>query len=136
LALELNKEQMMEVIPKFLADKKRGISIALFAELCGLSTFHMNDVFVMKQVPLTEYVQRRVNRGYSQFINGEVAVMERYGKRYLEFRKQPKPLLARRNLVTYDGTGFRLDVGIRPRAIDYHRASLDDQLRRKNGRLS
>jgi len=134
--LGLSKRQMMEVIPAFMRDKKRGISIALFAELCGLDPLHLRDVFLNGKYPLTELVQTRVNRAYEHWINGDVAVMVKSGKKYVEFRKQPKPQMVRRRLVTFDGSGFKLDLGIRPKSQDYQRPDLDQQLRRNYGSRS
>ena len=134
--MALSKRQMMEVIPAFMRDKKRGISIALFAELCGLAPLHLRDVFLYGRYPLTELVQTRVNRAYEQWIRGDVAVMMKGNNKYLEFRKQPKPQMVKRRLITYDGSGFKLDLGIRPKAQDYQRPDLDQQLRRTHGSRS
>ena len=126
----------MEVMEKFFADKKRGISIRLFTELCGLTEDHLRDVFQRKNYPLTEFVQRRVNRAYEQWINGDVAVMRFRRDVYLEFRKKPKQTMVRRNLIEFDGNQFKLNIGVRPKADDYRRDDLDAQIRRKHGRLS
>lgn len=134
--MALSKRQMMEVIPAFLRDKRRGISVALFAELCGLNPLHLRDVFLNGKYPLTELVQTRVNRAYEQWIRGDVAIMMKSGKKYLEFRKQPKPQMVKRRLITYDGSGFKLDLGIRPKSQDYQRPNLDQQLRRTHGSRS
>lgn len=134
--MALSKRQMMEVIPAFLRDKRRGISVALFAELCGLNPLHLRDVFLNGKYPLTELVQTRVNRAYEQWVRGDVAIMMKSGKKYLEFRKQPKPQMVKRRLITYDGSGFKLDLGIRPKSQDYQRPNLDQQLRRIHGSRS
>lgn len=126
----------MEVMPAFLRDKRRGISVALFAELCGLNPLHLRDVFLNGKYPLTELVQTRVNRAYEQWVRGDVAIMMKSGKKYLEFRKQPKPQMVKRRLITYDGSGFTLDLGIRPKSQDYQRPNLDQQLRRIHGSRS
>jgi hypothetical protein len=44
--------------------------------------------------------------------------------------------MVRRHLITWNGEGFKLDMGIRPKSQDYQRESLDNQIRRKHGRLS
>jgi hypothetical protein len=134
--LALSKRQMMEVIPAFLRDKRRGISVALFAELCGLNPLHLRDVFLNGKYPLTELVQTRVNRAYEQWVRGDVAIMMKSGKKYLEFRKQPKPQMVKRRLITYDGSSFKLDLGIRPKSQDYQRPNLDQQLRKNHGSRS
>jgi hypothetical protein len=125
----LTKAQMMEELPKFFADKNRGISLPHFAELCGVDHYHLRDIFIYKKVPLTERVQRRVNKIYAQVLNGEIRTMQRGLKRWVEYRETPKPAMVRRTLLTFDGQGFKLDVGIRPRAEDYRRRSLDEQMK-------
>jgi len=62
--------------------------------------------------------------------------MVKSGKKYVEFRKQPKPQMVKRRLVTFDGNGFKLDLGIRPKSQDYQRPDLDQQLRRNYGSRS
>ena len=71
----LSKATLMRLMDRFYADKKRGISIELFAELAGVSESILNSVFRDKIVPLSEYVQRRVSKAYLSWMQGEVAVM-------------------------------------------------------------
>jgi hypothetical protein len=127
----LTKAQLLEELPKFLADKNRGISVEMFAELCGLHKSHIYDVFVHKTEPLTEYVQRRVNKAYAQVIGGEIRIMQRGLRRFMEYREEPKPSMVRRSLIAWDGAGFKLDIGVRPRAEDYRRQNLQTQMKGK-----
>jgi hypothetical protein len=125
------KKDLLLVIGKFLRDENRGISIQLFADLCGVNMSHMRDVFIAKCVPLTEAMQRKIDKGYKAVLEGRVAVMEnRDGTRYVEYRKTPKPRLTRSTgLQVVDGQ-IKIKVGIRNRA-DYSTSTLDEQLRRK-----
>ena len=125
------KGQLLEEMPKFLADKNRGISIAMFAELCGTHPSHLMDVFVRKSEPLTERLQRRVNKAYGQVLAGEIRIMQRGLRRYMEYREEPKPSMVRRSLIAWDGAGFKLDIGVRPRADDYRRQDLQTQMKGK-----
>ena len=125
------KAQLLEEMPKFLADKNRGISIAMFAELCGTHQSHLMDVFVRKSEPLTERLQRRVNKAYGQVLAGEIRIMQRGLRRYMEYREEPKPSMVRRSLIAWDGAGFKLDIGVRPRAEDYRRQDLQTQMKGK-----
>ena len=49
----LSKRELTKHMQRFNADKDRGISIALFAELAGISVGHFYDVFIYNKEPLT-----------------------------------------------------------------------------------
>jgi AraC-like DNA-binding protein len=130
----LSRAELLRIIPKFLADENRGISIKLFAELCGVDASHIRKIFITQESPLTEHVQRRVNKAYRHVLDGEVAVMEdRKGHRFVEYRKQPKPRLARSmGLEVQDGR-IKIKLGVRNR-MDYSGYTLDEQLKgKRNG---
>jgi len=87
----LSKKQLMKEIKLFLQDKDRGISIELFGELAGLSSHHIEEVFLQESRPMTEYTQKRVNRAYEIWKSGRVKVMRKFtGHRYVDFRKEPE----------------------------------------------
>jgi len=73
----LSKTELKRQIKKFLHDKDRGISVALFAELSGVSKTMLMDVFYYEKEPLSEMVQRRVNKAYMQWKAGSVKIMKR-----------------------------------------------------------
>ena len=82
----LTKVELKRQIKRFLQDKDRGISIALFAELAGIHKEHLLDVFMTDDAPLTEYVQNRVSRAYQQWKAGKVKVMQRIDRtRYVDY---------------------------------------------------
>jgi len=58
------KRELLTIIKRFIKDKNRGISVKLFAELCGINKEHLLDVFFYRIHPLTEYIQIRVSKGY------------------------------------------------------------------------
>jgi len=62
----LPKKELLRVIKRFIKDKNRGISVKLFAELCGVDKEHLLDVFFYRIHPLTEYMQIRVSKGYQR----------------------------------------------------------------------
>ena len=111
-----------------MSDKKRGISQEMFAELCGVEKRTIQYVFMEEKYPMTELVQRRVSKGYDAWRNGEVAVMERYGKKWLEWRKEPKIRMVRGYGLTVKDGQIKLDVGPKNRR-DYSGYSLDDKLK-------
>jgi hypothetical protein len=123
------KQELLQIIKRFAKDEKRGISLPVFCELCGLSISHFRDVFIDNNHPLTEIIQRRVSKGYQSFKNGEVAVMvNRDRSRFVEYRKKPKLRLARSNKIVLVNGNIKLQMGIVNRN-DYSASSLDEQFR-------
>ena len=85
----------------------------LFADLCGVNKAHLLDVFKYRCEPLTEYMQRRVAKGYEAWKNGEVAIMQRRDKtKYVEYRREAKPrILPTAGLQMINGKiGIRLGM--------------------------
>jgi hypothetical protein len=124
----LSKAQLKAEIKRFIADLDRGISINLFAELCGISKQHLDDVFKYENEPLTEYVQRRVNKGYADWKAGKVKVMRLKGKKWVEYRKVPTPPLIPASKLVLTSQGFQVKVGFVNRH-DYSQPTLDEQMR-------
>ena len=122
------KKELLRIIKAFLADRGRGIPIELFAELCGVDRRTLQYVFLEEKYPMTEHIQRRVSKGYDAWRNGEIAVMERYGKKWIEWRKEPKMRMVRGYGLTVKGGEIKLDIGIKNR-LDYSGYSLDDKLK-------
>ena len=127
------KAQLLREIQRFVKDKNRGISRQLFAELCGISFTLFRDVFINETIPMSENTQIRVSRGYAAYKRGEVAVMmNRDQTRFVQFRKEPKPMYERStNLHVVDGQ-IKIRVGIR-NAADYSSSDLNEQLGGKYG---
>jgi hypothetical protein len=125
------KTELLETIRRFLADKNRGISLALFAELAGLNKDYIHDVFVERRNPLTENVQRRVSLAYNRYKRGEIAVMRNIdGTRYLEYRKVPKPSMRKVRRIEFTPDGLKIKIGIQNRN-DYSHRNLNEQMRGK-----
>ena len=118
------------MIKRFIADKKRGISLELFADLAGCSGRHFMAVFEEEKHPLTAELQTRVSLAYDQWLAGNVAVMVNKDQtRYIEYRKEPKPRFARTTGVEYKDGKIKVRIGIKNRA-DYSQSTLDEQLKR------
>jgi alpha-galactosidase/6-phospho-beta-glucosidase family protein len=114
---------------RFNADKDRGISIALFAELAGISHAHFYDVFIYNKEPLTEMVQRRVSKAYQQWKAGNVKVMKRIDNtRYVDYRKESQPVFMPKMGLQVTSDGIKMKVGMVNRH-DYSEISLDEALR-------
>lgn len=124
------RQDLKRTIQRFLSDKNRGISIPLFAELCGVSVAILRLVFIKEEEPLTEYVQRRVSKGYQSWLRGEVAVMmNRDQTRFVQYRKEPKPRVARSIGLEVQNGQIKLKIGLKNKA-DYSNLDIDEQLRR------
>ena len=109
----LTKVELLRQIKKFLQDPDRGISHAMFAELCGINKFYMMDVFVYQTEPLSETVQIRVNKGYDAWKRGMVKTMVRRNQtRYVDYRKEPKPNLTPSMALKLVGGQLKLRVGM------------------------
>ena len=109
----LPKRELIRQIKKFLADKDRGISIQLFADLCGISMAHLLDVFKYESEPLTEMIQIRVNKAYGQWREGRVRVMKRQNNpRYVDYRKEPVSPYMPSTKLTMTREGIKLKVGM------------------------
>ena len=123
------KTELRRIIKRFLQDKNRGISISLFAELAGLSTSHIRDVFLNESEPMTEYVQRRVSKAYQEWIKGEVAIMQnRDTSLFVQYRKEAKPILHKSSKLTLINGEIKINMGIKPK-YDYSDLTLDEQLK-------
>jgi len=125
----LPRSELRRIIKKFLKDKDRGISIALFADLAGISLSHLQDVFMNETEPLTEYVQRRVSKAYNEWKDGEVAIMQnRDTSKFVQYRKDPKPRMTRSTGLQVVNGEIKIKVGISNR-YDYSDLTLDEQLK-------
>ena len=125
----LSKRDLTKHMQRFNADKDRGISIALFAELAGISHSHFYDVFIYNKEPLTEMVQRRVSKAYQQWKAGNVKIMKRIDNtRYVDYRKESQPVFMPKMGLQVTSQGIKVKVGMVNRH-DYSEISLDEALR-------
>ena len=130
LPVTIQKRELLRIIKRFIKDKNRGISVKLFAELCGVDKEHLLDVFYYRIHPLTEYMQIRVSKGYNSWLKGEVAVMQnRDNTRFVSYRREPKPRLARTTGLHLVNGEIRIKVGVANRG-DYSAQTLDEALER------
>lgn len=124
------KAELKRIIRAFLKDKDRGISLELFAELCGVGARTLNSVFLEESLALSEYIQLRVSKGYKSWLRGEVGVYQnRDHTRFIEYRRQPKPMLERGFGLKVVNGEIKMNIGIRNKA-DYTELPLDKQLER------
>ena len=112
-----------------MADQNRGISLEHFAEIAGMTRENMALIFVYEKHDMSEIIQRRVSKAYKQWLNGELVVMQNKDRtKFVDYRKEPKPRLARGyGLQVVDGE-IKLKLGIRNKAE--YSETLDEQLDR------
>lgn len=123
------KKRLLTEIKRFIKDQDRGISIKLFAELCGMDKSHLMDVFFHRTHPLTEYIQIRVSRGYEAWKRGEVAVMQNQNNtRFVQYRRKPMPRVTNGSSLQLVNGAIKIRMGMRNLG-DYSQPDLDEQLR-------
>ncbi len=114
---------------RFHADQERGISIKLFCELCGIGLQTFKDVFLYKKAPLSEMVQIRVSKGYNEWLQGRVRIMQnRDQTRFVDYRREAKPPLMPSTSLQVTPQGIKVRVGMVNRH-DYQQPDLDEALR-------
>jgi hypothetical protein len=92
--MSLTKCELLRQVKKFLKDPERGISHKMFAQLCGIDMWHMRDVFLYEDKPLSETMQIRVNKGYESWKQGLVRTMKRRdNSTFVDYRKEAVPLI-------------------------------------------
>jgi len=124
------KVELLRIIKRFLKDHDRGISINLFADLCGISHTSLKDIFLNETEPLSEYMQRRVNKGYREWMAGEVAIMQnRDNTKFVQYRRDAKPVLQRSTGLQVMNGEIKIKVGVSNK-YDYSGLTLDEQLER------
>ena len=127
-AENLSKAELKKQVKRFLEDKDRGISISLFAELCGISKSMLVAVFLYEREPLSEIIQRRVNKAYNDWRAGKVKVMRLNNRKWVEYRREELPPIMKSTKLVLTNEGFKVNVGLVNRH-DYSKPWLDEQMR-------
>ena len=126
----LPKTVLLKVMYRFLKDKNREISIAMFADLAGVSESIIKEVFLYQNLPLSEFVQRRVSKAYTEWKDGQIAIMQnRDNTKFYEYRKEARPALKKESKLQLVNGQFTIKMGIANR-YDYFDQTLDEQLER------
>ena len=134
------KAELMAAMARFLADQKRGISLALFCELAAIELPTLRGVFQTGELPMSQRTQRRVSKALDDWAAGKIAVMERRPRRdakagrsgevFIAWRKEPKPRMVRGYGLRPTDGGLRLAIGPRNRG-DYSQPTLGEQMKRR-----
>jgi hypothetical protein len=95
-----------------------------------LSDKTLQTTFIYDTTPLSEFVQRRVSKGYQSWLKGEVAVMMNQDRtKFVDYRRVPRPRFGRKYGLKVENGKIKMDIGIRNQA-DYSFYTLDKQLER------
>ena len=125
----LTKQELFRQMKRFVKDQDRGISIALFCKLAGISKQQFYDVFVHRIDPQTEIMQLRVSKAYQQWKEGNVRVMRRKDNtRFVEYRRESKPAMMPGMGLKVTPDGIKIKVGMVNRH-DYSEIDLQEALR-------
>jgi len=77
-------------------DPDRGISLQLFSDWQASTSPRSLMSSSIRLCGRLKYAQRRVSKAYTAWKNGQVAVMQNRDRtRFVEYRRQPKPPMAR-----------------------------------------
>ena len=122
--------ELKRLVRKFILDKDRGISLNLFCEIVGISSQRLKDVVLLEEEPMTEYMQRRISKAYTAWLNGEIAIMQNRDRtKFVQYRKEAKPVLERSQRLEFSNGQIKLKLGITNK-YDYSDLTLDEQLKR------
>ena len=122
--------ELKRLVRKFILDKDRGISLNLFCEIVGISSQRLKDVILIEDEPMTEYMQRRISKAYTAWLNGEIAIMQnRDNTKFVQYRKEAKPVMQRSQQLAVENGQIKLKLGITNK-YDYSGLTLDEQLKR------
>jgi hypothetical protein len=127
----LLKSDLRRRMKRFFEDERRGISIDLFADLCGVHPRNLRKIFIEETETLTENVQIRVSRALMAHQRGQLRVMEDpiSKKRHSEYRPrgEEKPRMVKAITFKIAGGAIKLSPGVVNRQ-DYSRPDLDELL--------
>lgn len=122
-----HRKNLLHELRRFSEDETRGISLEHFADLAGLSptTFR----FILDgRLPMSEWSQIRLFKALTEWRCGDVKIMQRRDRtKYLDYNKEPKPVVRRTLQLQSDGKVVKLKVGLRQRG-DYSEPTLGETL--------
>lgn len=113
-----SRQELFDLMDKFIKDSKRGISLEHFSELAGISYELFRKVFVSKELPMTARTQGAINRAWDLWDGGYVRIEQKGSQKRIRLLDTPKPLLRRFYRVEIGQNGLKLHTGIRKRS-DY-----------------
>lgn len=124
------KAEIYRQMDRFWKDRDKTLSIAMFAELCGLSESLLKRVFYVKDMDMSEHTQIAVSRALERMTRGDVMmVYDRDLKRKLFYKQKPEPRLTKSMSLTVDGGKIGLKIGVKNKS-DYSQPDFTEQMKR------
>ena len=122
------KYHLVRYMQRFAQDKDRGISLALFCDLAGMSLTHFKNVFLYESDILTETIQRRVSRAYQTYAEGRVRIWQNQDRtKYVSYSKEATPRMKRSTGLQVVNGEIKIKLGITNKA-DYSNPTLNEML--------
>jgi len=123
-----SKAEIYRQMDRFWKDTDKTLSIAMFAELCGLSETLLKRVFYVKDLAMSEHTQICVSRALDRMTRGDVMmVFDRDRKRKLFHKPVPQPRMAKGMSLTVDGGRIGLKIGLKNKS-DYSQPDFTEQM--------
>jgi len=108
-----SKVELVKIIKRFAADKKRGISLENFCEMAGVDLRDFRKAFLQETINISEVMQIRVSKTIKSWENGEIAVYKNWDRTVTpEYRRFAKPAFKRNMGFVMTKDGVKLDIGI------------------------
>jgi len=124
----LTKAELYRRMARFQEDDKTPWSWPMLAELCGMNSDHLRDVFLYRTNPITEVTQIRVSKALQRIERGDVTVMRNKNKtRFIRYNNTPQVRAARGNRIVLMDGKLRVKPGIINKN-DYSQITLKEQL--------
>lgn len=123
----MTQNEIRNAIRRFQQDENRILSAALLCEAAGISMWTFHNVF-KNNAPMSEMVQRRMAKALKAWASGELRIMRNKDRtRYIEYRKEPKPVLQRTMRLQLKNNRISLNSGVR-NLNDYTQPSFKEQM--------
>jgi len=107
------RKELLRQLKLFCADPKRGISLANFAEIAGISRLYLRHI-VQEKAPMSEISQRRLSKALNEFRMGKIATVQHFcGRTEPVYRKKPVPLARKTMGLTVQNGEIKLSIGLR-----------------------
>jgi len=124
----LTKAELYRRMDRFQEDDNTPWSWPMLAELCGINSDHLRDIFVYKTNPITEVTQIRVSKALHRIERGDVTVMRnRNNTRFIRYNNTPQVRASRGNRIVLMDGKLRVKPGIINKN-DYSHITLKEQL--------
>ena len=128
----LTKEEIIRRLRVMRENRRKGFTMAQFAEFALINYRHMEAVCRNQTDTFTELTQRKLSKALLSLERGEAGPrIDILGKKFIGFHPKAKPVLRRSTTLEQTASGFRIKVGLSNK-YDFSKPRLDD-LDKKRG---